>query len=123
MTTAKPITAAFRHKCGVCNKGYVFKSRMQFYEKCNVCGQDFTYADTADGPAYFVGFAMLILTMPFAFVLSIADLTLFQRFFGYTLLITITAGLIWVLLPIVKTLFLNLQIYHRAGQAKFDEEV
>ncbi len=123
MTIAKPITAAFRHKCGVCNKGYVFKSRMQFKEKCDVCGQDFTNADTADGPAYFVGFAMLIFTMPFAVVLSIADLSLVQKLFGYTLLFAFTAGLIWVLLPIVKTLFLNLQIFHRAGQAVFDEEM
>ena len=119
MTIAKPITAAFRHKCGVCNEGTVFQSRMQFKESCDVCGQDFTNADTADGPAYFVGFAMLILTMPFAVVLSIADLSFSQKLFGYMLLIAVTAGLIWVLLPIVKTLFLNLQIYHRSGQTKF----
>ena len=119
MSYSKPVTAALRLKCGVCNEGKVFERRMQFRDQCEVCGQDFSIADTADGPAYFVGFALLILTMRFAVVLSIAELSLGAKLFGYALLVALTGWLIFVLLPIVKALFLNLQIFHRAGQIKF----
>jgi len=120
MPEAKPITAALRKRCGVCNHGKVFRSRMQFKDRCDHCGQDFTIADTADGPAYFVGFAMLILVMPFAVVLPISKLSLGFKLLGYGILIGVTLFLILFLLPIVKAMFLNLQIFHKAGPADFE---
>ena len=77
-------------------------------------------ADTADGPAYFVGFAIMILVMPFAVVLPISKLSIGAKLLGYVILIGATIGLILTLLPIVKAIFLNLQIYHKSGQADFE---
>ena len=119
MANPKPVSAALRSRCGVCNEGKVFKSKMQFKDKCDVCGQDFSMADTADGPAYFVGFGLLILIMPFAVLIPLSDLPLLGKLFGYVILLGVVGALIWYVLPIVKALFLNLQIFDKSGHPKF----
>ena len=120
MTDPKPVTAALRLRCGVCNQGRVFESKLRFKDRCDHCGQDFTIADTADGPSYFVGFGIMILMMPFAVVIPISDLSFVGMLTGYMIMIAVTLGLIWFVLPIVKAMFLNLQIYHRAEQSTFE---
>lgn len=41
-------------RCPRCGQGHLFKSFLQIADKCDVCGLDFSYADPADGPAFFV---------------------------------------------------------------------
>ena len=46
--------AAAIGKCPVCQKGKLFKSYLKVAKSCAACGQDFTAADTGDGPVVFV---------------------------------------------------------------------
>ena len=62
----------------------------------------------------------MILIMPFAVIIPISSLSLAGKIAGYLIMLAVTVGIIWFVLPIVKAMFLNLQIYHRAEQSKFE---
>lgn len=49
-----PLTTGPFGRCPRCGQGHLFKSFLQIADKCDVCGLDFSYADPADGPAFFV---------------------------------------------------------------------
>ena len=40
--------------CPRCGKGTLFKSFLDLHDACTVCGLDYNFADSADGPAFFV---------------------------------------------------------------------
>lgn len=114
-----PIETGIRLRCGNCGQGKLFKSYLKFKDQCDVCGQSFSVADTADGPAFFVGFLALIVFTP-AFVLAglIPDTTL-----GFVLtmavMTVICIGSILLLLPPFKAVLFNLQIHHKAEEGQF----
>jgi uncharacterized protein (DUF983 family) len=41
-------------RCPRCGKGALFAGFLNVAPRCDSCGQDFTFADSADGPAFFV---------------------------------------------------------------------
>jgi len=43
-----------RGHCPRCSKGHMFDGLLAVAPKCEVCGLDFSFADTGDGPAIFV---------------------------------------------------------------------
>jgi uncharacterized protein (DUF983 family) len=43
---------AARSKCPRCGQGKLFDGFLKLAPRCNVCGLDFSFADTADGPAF-----------------------------------------------------------------------
>ncbi|VFU07437.1 conserved hypothetical protein [Methylocella tundrae] len=49
-----PLAAGLKGRCPRCGKGALFKGFLTFAPKCDVCGLDFGFADSADGPAVFV---------------------------------------------------------------------
>ena len=49
-----PLETGVRGKCPRCGKGRLFKGFLTLREKCDVCGLDYSFADPADGPAFFV---------------------------------------------------------------------
>lgn len=53
-TGVDPASAAMRGRCPHCGEGKLFKGFVTLEDKCNVCGQSFTFADSGDGPAVFV---------------------------------------------------------------------
>jgi len=121
MSISAPLKAAFRHRCGVCGEGKLYDGFLKLKPACEHCGQDFTIADTADGPAFFVGFGIMIVLAPFYFVLPIANIPIYAKAIGYVAVLSATAGLTLWLLPLAKAVLFNLQIHHRAEQAQFEE--
>jgi uncharacterized protein (DUF983 family) len=55
------LSVAARSKCPRCGQGRLFDGFLTFAEKCDVCGLDYAFADTADGPAFF---AMMGMSVP-----------------------------------------------------------
>jgi uncharacterized protein (DUF983 family) len=49
---------ASRSRCPRCGQGKLFNGFLKLAPRCNVCGLDFSFADTADGPAFFVMMGM-----------------------------------------------------------------
>lgn len=121
MADPNPVLAGLKQRCGNCGEGRLFTRYLVFQDSCEVCGQDFTIADTADGPAFFVGFAVLILLAPFYFILPMLDLPIWLTALGYAAIVAATAGLCLALLPPAKAVLFNLQIRHKAEEAKFED--
>ncbi len=45
---------AFAGKCPRCGKGKLYRSFLKVADKCDVCGLDYGFIDSGDGPAVFV---------------------------------------------------------------------
>lgn len=69
-----PVTAGLSASCPRCGDGRLFAGFLRLNDRCSVCGLDFGFADSADGPAVFVmtgiGFVIvgLVLAVELLFV-------------------------------------------------------
>jgi uncharacterized protein (DUF983 family) len=115
-----PIKSGLMLKCGRCGRGQLFHRYLKFNEQCSECGLDFSIADTADGPAFFVGFLAMILFAPFYFILPMVDAPLLVLLSLWVLLISSMSGFCYLLLPRFKGVLFNLQVRHKAEEAKFE---
>lgn len=121
MSKPSPILSGIRQRCGQCGEGRLFSSYLKLNESCPVCGRDMSKADTADGPAFFVGFGVLILLAPFLFLLPMSPMPLVPKVLAFIVLCAAVIGLSLWLLPVAKGVLLNLQLHHDAEEANFDK--
>ncbi len=121
MTTPSPILAGLRGRCGACGEGSLYARYLTFAPCCETCGEDFCDADTADGPAFFVGFLTLIVFAPVYFIMPMAGLPWWGLVIGYGLTVAACIGFCLALLPAAKGILLNLQLRHRAREAEFEK--
>jgi len=49
-----PYQTGLRGRCPRCGKGRLFEGFLKLRQNCEVCGLDYSFADPADGPAFFV---------------------------------------------------------------------
>ena len=49
-----PFSLGIRGLCPRCGKGQLFSGFLALRKECEVCGLDYSFADPADGPAFFV---------------------------------------------------------------------
>lgn len=49
-----PMHTGIRGHCPRCGQGHLFKGFLTLAPKCEACGLDYSFADPADGPAFFV---------------------------------------------------------------------
>lgn len=49
-----PLRAGIRGRCPRCGEGHLFDGFLALRKECEVCGLDYSFADPADGPAFFV---------------------------------------------------------------------
>ncbi len=122
MTNPSPILSGLRQRCGACGEGKLFRAYLKLNDTCPHCGRDMTAADTADGPAFFVGFGVLILTAPFLFLVPMSPLPVGLKVAAILLLALVITGLSMWLLPVAKGILLNLQLHHRSGEAEFEHQ-
>lgn len=81
---------------------------------CEVCNADFTRADSGDGPAFFVMFAVGAIVVPFAFVLQFG--LHWGPFASLTVTGVLTLALSFGLLRFAKGLLFALHWRHRSGE-------
>ncbi len=61
ITDKGPLVNGIRGCCPRCGKGKLFSGFLKLAPRCEACGLDFSFADPADGPAFF---AMMIMSFP-----------------------------------------------------------
>lgn len=49
-----PFKTGIRGRCPRCGEGHLFQGFLKLAPRCEVCGLDYSFADPADGPAFFV---------------------------------------------------------------------
>src|SRR5436190_6777360 len=67
-----PIQTGIRGRCPRCGQGHMFKGFLTLQPRCNVCGLDYSFADPADGPAFFVMMTMAFPAVGFGMWIELA---------------------------------------------------
>jgi uncharacterized protein (DUF983 family) len=113
-----PIAAGLAGRCPRCGKGRLFQGFLTVRAKCEVCGLDFSFADSGDGPAIFVilfaGFVVVGLALVVEF--------LYQPPFWLHALLWGPLILLVTLAPLrpFKGVLIALQHHHDAAEGRFD---
>ncbi|GAB5487329.1 MAG: hypothetical protein Pars2KO_08990 [Parasphingorhabdus sp.] len=117
---ARQIQSGLKLRCGHCGTGSLFKSYLKLKEQCDVCQQDLTIADTADGPAFFVGFGVTIILVPVILVLVLSFSSFAGKLVAFAIGLTFCLAICILLLPLAKAILLNLQIFYNSGEGSLD---
>lgn len=116
--TANPALAGLLGRCPACGRGKLFKTFIDVPPACDVCGLDYAFTDSGDGPAVFVmliaGFATLGFVLWFEFT--------FEPPVWVHLVVSLPVVLIVCLglLRLLKGLFIALQFRNSAAEGRLD---
>lgn len=67
-----PLQTGIRGRCPRCGQGHLFHGFLQMRRTCEVCDLDYSFADPADGPAFFIMMFGCVPSMVFAVWLQLA---------------------------------------------------
>jgi len=67
-----PFAAGLACRCPRCGRGRLFSGFLAVVPKCDVCGLDFVFANSGDGPAVFVIFAVAPIVILLAIIFEAA---------------------------------------------------
>ncbi|MBS8260158.1 MULTISPECIES: DUF983 domain-containing protein [Roseibium] len=67
-----PVQTGLRGRCPRCGEGHLFDGFLTLKPKCEVCDLDYSFADPADGPAFFIICFGCIPAVAFAIWLEVA---------------------------------------------------
>lgn len=120
LTGISPFLAGLMSRCPRCGQGRLYSGFLSTASGCEVCGLDYGFADTADGPAVFI---MLLV----GFIVVAAGITVeiaYQPPYWIHALLwfPLTAILSLALLRPFKGVFLALQYQHDAREGRLDGE-
>jgi uncharacterized protein (DUF983 family) len=111
-----PIAWGLLGRCPRCGKGRLFKGFLALQPRCEVCGLDFSFVDSADGPAVFVMFFSGFVVAGSALVVE----ALYQPPFWLHAVLWVPLILITTLGPLrpMKGLLIALQYHHKAAEGR-----
>jgi uncharacterized protein (DUF983 family) len=111
-----PLLRGLRGRCPQCGEGKLFEGFLQVAPRCESCGLDFAFADSADGPAFFVmsfsGFLIVFL--------ALAVEVMFEPPYWLHAALWLPLVLLTTILPLrpAKGVLIALQYYHRAEEGR-----
>jgi uncharacterized protein (DUF983 family) len=118
-----PYDVGVRGRCPRCGEGHMFEGFLKLKAECEVCGLDYSYADPADGPAFF---AITFACLPSALFAVWLELS-YQAPYWVHVFTTFPIMLATLLPPLrpLKGWLVASQYYHKAAEARLvrgDEE-
>ena len=112
-----PIISGLTCRCPRCGKGKLFSGFLKMAPSCEACGLDFSFADPADGPAFFVMTAIgMIVIAVFTWVEVVYHPPIW--FHIVTVFPALIIGCLGTLRP-VKAWLVASQFFHKAEEARF----
>lgn len=112
-----PFRLGIRGRCPRCGEGRLFSGYLTLAKRCEVCGLDYSFADPADGPAFFSMWIGSIPALAWGLWLELSfNAPLWLHLF--TTLPLVFIGCIAVLRP-AKGWLVCSQYYHKAEEARF----
>lgn len=114
--TSDPASAALNGRCPRCGKGELFAGYLKVHPRCSVCDLDLAFADSGDGPAFFV--MSIVGFVAVAFVITL--IAVFEMVAGLALLLgmMVTLALTLVLLKPAKGLLIGIQYKNDASEGR-----
>jgi uncharacterized protein (DUF983 family) len=111
------IRAGLSCACPRCGRGKLFQGFLELRPRCEVCGLDYDFADSGDGPAVFI-----ILFAGFIVVGSaLVTEALYRPPYWVHAALWVPLTLLLTLGPLrpMKGLMIALQYYHKAAEGRF----
>lgn len=119
-TEKSPFALGIQGRCPRCGEGHLFKGYLGLAARCEVCGLDYSFADPADGPAFFAMWIGSIPALAFGIWLEMSfGAPLWVHFF--TTFPLILLGCLAVLRP-AKGWLVCSQYRHKAEEARFEAQ-
>ena len=114
-----PVRTGLACRCPRCGEGRLFKGYLTVREKCEVCGLDFSRADSGDGPAIFI---ILIAGAIVGAAVLYVELAWQPAYWVHGLVaLVLGVGLPLALLRPFKGVMIALQYRHGAAEGRLDE--
>jgi uncharacterized protein (DUF983 family) len=114
--TPSPVTVALKGCCPRCGQGRLFKGFLSLAPRCDACGLDYAFIDTADGPAFFVmsfvGIVVVGLALWVEFAFEPPIWLHIVLWFGLTAILSLA------LVRPAKALMIALQFRHKAEEGR-----
>lgn len=118
--TDNPMRTGIRGRCPRCQQGRLFAGYLRLAQKCEVCGLDYSFADPADGPAFFAMSIAAVPALAFAIWLQVTfDVPLWAHLVT-TLPLTLLTCL--ALLRPLKGWLVCSQFFHKAEEGRIDHD-
>lgn len=114
--TSSPVRAGTMGRCPRCGRGRLFGGFLALAPGCSVCGLDYGFAESADGPAVFATFIVGALVVIAAFIVEFRYEPAF--WVHMVLWIPLIIGLSLGLLRPLKGAFVALQYRHQAREGR-----
>ena len=114
----EPIAAGLKGRCPRCGMGKLFSGFLTVAPRCSVCGLDYSFADSADGPAIFV---MLIIGFVIVGLALWVEVTMNPPLWVHFMLwIPLTFALCLPPLRLIKGVLITLQYANKAEEGRWD---
>jgi len=115
-----PLSAGLKGRCPRCGEGRLFSGFLETAPKCENCGLDYSFIDSADGPAVFVIFFVGVIVVGLAFFVEFT----YQPPYWLHLLLWIPLILILSLgmLRPLKGLMIAQQFAHKAQEGRLQQD-
>jgi uncharacterized protein (DUF983 family) len=106
--------------CPRCGRGKLFQGFVSLRPRCEICGLDYSFADSGDGPAVFITFLAGFIVVFAALVTEVA----YQPPLWVHAALWLPLILIVTLGPLrpMKALLIALQYHHRAAEGRFGDK-
>ena len=116
--TTTPVASGLAGHCPRCGKGHLFKGFLSIRDRCEVCGLDYDFVDSADGPAVFVIMFVGFLITGAALIVEI----MFKPPYWVHAALWLPLGIALPLLVLrpLKGALIGLQYRNSASEARFD---
>jgi len=111
-----PLATGLAGRCPRCGRGKLFEGFLALRPRCDQCGLDFSFADSADAPAFFVMFISRFIVAGSALVeevLYTPPYWVHALLWGPLILLTTLAPL-----RPMKGLLIALQYHHKAAEGR-----
>jgi uncharacterized protein (DUF983 family) len=111
-----PIRTGLACRCPRCGKGRLFQGFLDLRPRCEVCGLDYAFADSGDGPAVFVILLAGFVVVACALVVEV----LYEPPYWLHALLWGPLILATTLLPLrpMKALMIAIQYHHKAAEGR-----
>ncbi len=111
------ILRGLRCRCPRCGKGKLFQGFLTLAPRCEACGLDYAFIDTADGPAFFVMFIAGFIVAGSALAVEMA----YAPPYWVHAVLWIPLILLTTLAPLrpMKGVLVALQYHHKAEEVRF----
>ena len=114
-----PVATGLACRCPRCGKGKLFQGFLTLRPRCEVCGLDYAFIDSGDGPAVFVVFLAGAIVVASALITEVKfepPLWVHALLWGPLILVT-------TLTPLrpMKGLMIALQYLHKAAEGRPDQ--